>query len=97
MASNTAKTVDSLFRLLGIEIATEGDKASGFSKLFKSLGVELDLSDFRDGEVRIGHTQDRKVEIGAVLEDILQARAVTAKQAESLRVESYQCARKIIF
>ena len=47
--------------------------------------MEVDLSDFSDGEVRTGHTQDRKVEIGAILEDILQARAVTANQAESLR------------
>ena len=38
-----------------------------------------------NGEVRIGHTQDRKVEIGTVLGEILQARTVTAKQAESLR------------
>ena len=38
LAGDTAKTVDSLFGLLGIEIATEGDKASGFSKLFKKSG-----------------------------------------------------------
>ena len=86
LAGDTAKTVDSLFGLLGIEIATEGDKASGFSKLFQKSGCG-------SGSVRLqwtersetGHTQDRKVEIGAILEDILQARAVTANQAESLR------------
>ena len=85
LADNTAKTVDSLFGLLGIEIAKEGDKASGFSKRFKSLGVEVDLTEFSNGEVRIGHTQDRRDEIGAVLGDVLKAQSVTAKQAESLR------------
>ena len=85
LADNTAKTVDSLFGLLGIEIAKEGDKASGFSKRFKSLGVEVDLTEFSSGEVRIGHTQDRKDEIGAVLGDILKEHMVTAQQAESLR------------
>ena len=63
--------------MLGIEIAKEGDKASGFSKRFKSLGVEVDLTEFSSGEVRIGHTQDRKDEIGAVLGDILKEQMVT--------------------
>ena len=47
--------------------------------------MEVDLTEFSNGEVRIGHIQDRKDEIGAVLGDILGEQLVTAKQAESLR------------
>ena len=85
LVSNTSKTVDNLFDLLGIEVAREGSKASGFSKQFKSLGVEIDLRDFCMGEARLGHTRERREEIGAVLDDILQSSSVTTKQAESLR------------
>ena len=52
--SNASKTVDNLFDLLGIEVAREGSKASGFSKQFKSLGVEIDLRDFLQGRSSIG-------------------------------------------
>ena len=85
LVSNTSKTVDNLFDLLGIEVAREGSKASGFSKQFKSLGVEIDLRDLCMGEARLGHTRERREEIGAVLDDILQSSSVTTKQAESLR------------
>jgi hypothetical protein len=82
---NTSKTVDSLFDLLGIEVAREGSKAAEFSKRFKTLGVEIDLQEFCKSEVRLGHTSERRDEIGAVLDDILSGSSLTAKQAESLR------------
>ena len=85
LIGNTSKTVDNLFDLLGIDVAREGSKASDFSKRFKSLGVEIDLHNFGRGEVLIGHTAERREEIGAVLDEILKASSVTAKQAESLR------------
>eukprot|EP00435_Cladocopium_sp_Y103_P002245 s2809_g1.t1 len=67
------------------EIAREGSKASGFAKTFQTLGVEIDLEKFHEGCVLIGHTADRREEIGRVLGEILIAGSVTAKQAESLR------------
>ena len=45
LADNTAKTVDSLLGCWASRLQ-EGDKASGFSKRFKSLGVEVDLTEF---------------------------------------------------
>ena len=57
LISNTSKTVDNLFYLLGVEVAREGCEAPGFSKQSVSLGVELDLRDFCRAEARIGHTQ----------------------------------------
>eukprot|EP00435_Cladocopium_sp_Y103_P036636 s3745_g9.t1 len=85
LAGNTSKTVDGLFDLLGIEIAREGSKASGFAKTFKTLGVAIDLEKFNEGCVTVGHTADRREEIGRVLGEILATGSVTAKQAESLR------------
>ena len=63
----------------------KGAKQQVFSKQFKSLGVELDLRDFCRAEARIGHTSERREEIGAVLDAILRASCVTAKQAVSPR------------
>ena len=87
LISNTSKTVEMLFDLLGVEFARDGDKACAFSKCFKSLGVEIDLKDFESRLVRLGHTQDRREELRVVLKDkdILQSKCITAKQAESMR------------
>jgi len=85
LIQNTSKTIDNLFDLLGIEVAREGNKAASFSKRFKTLGVELDLHKFCELEVRLGHTPERRDEIGAVLDEVIAASRVTVKQAESLR------------
>ena len=85
LVSNTAKTVETLFDLLGVEFARDGNKASAFAKVFKSLGVEIDLENFESGIVRLGHTKERRDELSSVLQDILKERCVTAKQAESMR------------
>eukprot|EP00435_Cladocopium_sp_Y103_P000018 s3918_g1.t1 len=85
LVSNTAKTVETLFDLLGIEFARDGDKACAFAKCFKSLGVEINLTEFREKTVRLGHTKERREELSSVLEDILKEKCITAKQAESMR------------
>ena len=81
MARNAGSAVALLFDLLGIEFAKEGDKATEFSKHFKTLGVE----EFEQGAVYIGHTEERKQELGSVLQDLLVEKRVSSKQAESLR------------
>ena len=85
LVSNTSKTVEMLFDLLGVEYARDGNKACAFSKCFKSLGVEIDLKDFGSDLVRLGHTNERREELSTVLRDILQSNCITAKQAESMR------------
>eukprot|EP00435_Cladocopium_sp_Y103_P000779 s5414_g1.t1 len=85
LVSNTAKTVETLFDLLGIEFARDGDKAGAFAKCFKSLGVEINLTEFGEKTVRLGHTKERREELSSVLEDILKEKCITAKQAESMR------------
>lgn len=85
LVANTAKTVETLFDLLGVEFARDGDKACAFSKQFKSLGVEMDLTKFGDGLVRLGHTKERREELNMVLQGILREGVVSAKQVESIR------------
>eukprot|EP00438_Fugacium_kawagutii_P023973 Skav204018 [mRNA] locus=scaffold229:27438:28982:+ [translate_table: standard] len=85
LEGNTTKTVETLFDLLGVSFAREGEKTQKFCSKFKSLGVELDLQDFSKGKVSIGHTQERREELHAVLDDIIKQGSVSSKQSESLR------------
>ena len=85
LVSNTSKTVEHLFDLLGIDFARDGSKAECFSRSFRSLGVEICLDGFKDGVVTIGHTKERCEELGKVLGEILTAGFVSTKHALSLR------------
>jgi hypothetical protein len=85
LVSNTSKTVEALFDLLGVEFARDGDKACAFAKRFKSLGVEIDLQTFGAGVVHLGHTAERREELSLVLKEILKEKSITSKQAESMR------------
>ena len=85
MAGNTHKVVEALFDLLGMKFARDGDKAVEFSTRFKSLGVEIDVSNFSKGSIAIGHTQDRRTELSKVLDEVFSQGVISTKQAESLR------------
>ena len=85
LVSNTSKTVEAIFDLLGVEFARDGDKACEFAKRFKSLGVEIDLQTFGAGVVQLGHTKERREELSLVLQEILKEKSITSKQAESMR------------
>ena len=85
LVSNTSKTVEAIFDLLGVEFARDGDKACVFAKRFKSLGVEIDLQSFGAGVVHLGHTLERREELSLVLKEILKEKSITSKQAESMR------------
>ena len=52
--------VESLFRLLGISFAAEGDKAPPFQTRFRSLGLEFDLENLQHGSFSLHHTAKRK-------------------------------------
>ncbi len=75
----------SLFDLLGIVFAKEGDNCMEFSERFKTLGVAVDLSKSADGCAFVGHTESRKEELQHVLSDALAKGSIDAKLAESLR------------
>ena len=76
--------VTSLFRLLGIDYASEGDRAPEFASVFHSLGLNFDLSCFHDGFFQLMHTDKRRQELGESIETLLQERKCSPKVLESL-------------
>ena len=65
LEQNSSWACESLFSLLGMRYATEGKKFLPFDSLFRTLGLEVDVSEFREGRAFVGHTESRKEEIGS--------------------------------
>ena len=63
VAGNTQFYIESMFRLLGVDFAAEGDKAPPFAPLFKSLGLQFDLKGVGQGSFSLGHTAARRREL----------------------------------
>ena len=76
--------VHSLFKLLGIWFAETGEKAPPFAVCFKTLGLQVDLATLVESYFTIGHTQSRRVELVASLEELLQTRSAGTKQLERI-------------
>eukprot|EP00435_Cladocopium_sp_Y103_P030607 s1997_g7.t1 len=76
---------ETLFDLLGLKYAQEGHKCLPFSDQFKTLGLEIDTTDFQNGGVYIGHTSSRKEELKEQINSILQCGKLAKKDAERLR------------
>ena len=85
LIKSTEWAITSLFRLLGLEFATEGQKAPDFSTVFRSLGLQVDLTDAAGKVVRVGHTPERREELAATIKEHLSKREMTAREAEQLR------------
>ena len=79
-----AIAVDQFFKLLGWAVSA-GDKDLPFAKKFKALGVEVDLSSWKDGCVRFANTEQRANELAAKISDILASGKLTSAEALSLR------------
>ena len=63
LADNTQFYIEAMFRLLGIDFAADGDKAPPFSSVFKTLGLQFDLTTVSDGRFTLGHTDARRQEL----------------------------------
>ena len=85
LKKNVAFAVQSLFGLLGLTYAKEGKKAPEFSPVFNMLGLVVDLSQFEQQRVLIGHTNKRVSELKESLEQVVQENRLTAKTSERLR------------
>ena len=85
LEQNSSWACESLFSLLGMKYATEGKKCLPFDGLFRTLGLEVDVSKFREGHAFVGHTESRKEEIGSQLQKVLSEGALSPKDAEKLR------------
>ena len=82
---NTSWAVQSLFKLLGIIFAEEGDKAPPFGHVFRMLGLEVDATDASQNILQVGHTATRRSELVASLNDVLESKQLSPKEAQRLR------------
>ena len=85
LKNSSELAASSLFDLLGIIFAQDGDKCVEFSDSFKTLGVMVDFSKSSEGQAYLGHTESRKEELQHMLSDVLAKGSIDAKLAESLR------------
>ena len=86
VAGNTQFYIESLFRLLGVDFAAEGDKAPPFAPLFKSLGLQFDLDGVGQGSFSLGHTAARRSELLEHIGNMISAdgTGVSPKELERL-------------
>ena len=85
LVSSTAHSCEMLFRLLGVQFAETGKKATQFGRIFRMLGLVVDLSNVGDDCVAISHTDERRAELTTKIREILQAGVLTRKEAERLK------------
>ena len=60
---DTTFYAEALFKLLGINFASEGSKAPPFSDCFKTLGLVVNTENVENREVKVGHTEERSKEL----------------------------------
>ncbi|CAE7424754.1 unnamed protein product, partial [Symbiodinium necroappetens] len=82
LKKNTAFAIESLFKLLGLTYAREGKKAPEFAPVFNMLGLVVDVSQFGQHRVSIGHTEKRVAELHESLDQVLTDRCLSAKLSE---------------
>ena len=85
LPNSTSWSVETLLDLLGLTFAKEGKKFLPFNHKFKMLGLEVNLDDCKNNAVSIGHTEERRAELVAKINDILAGGWLDAKEAERLR------------
>jgi hypothetical protein len=84
LEADTTFYAEALFKLLGINFASEGSKAPPFSEKFKTLGLIVDAGEAKEKTVRLGHTPERSSELLGTLEEILSHEHVSTKTLEQL-------------
>ena len=63
LEDNTTFYAEGLFKLLGVDFASEGKKAPPFSRVFRTLGLVVDVSQLHCGLITLGHTEERRAEL----------------------------------
>ena len=79
-----AVIVDQFFKLLGWAVSS-GEKDLPFSDRFKALGVEIDLANWKSGEVRFSNTKQRVSELTETISLVLASSQLSHQDALSLR------------
>ena len=83
-SKTVAIAVNQFFKLLGWAVSA-GEKDLPFSAKFRALGVEVDLTPWKDGRVRFANTEQRANELASKISDIQEAGKLTPAEALSLR------------
>ena len=76
--------VESLLKLLGVKFAATGPKAPDFTKVFKTLGLVVDLTSSHEGSFTLGHTDRRCAELLESLREVLEQEKIEVKALEKL-------------
>ena len=82
LADNTEGTLKAITKLLGVTVAE--DKDESFSSKTDLLGVTLDLTDQGMGEARVCNKLERKKDLTAALDEVIQAKAINPMHIPSL-------------
>ena len=85
LEASTNWAVTSLFELIGLAYAKEGPKAPPFSRIFKMLGLVVNLEAASSKQFSVSHTEERRSELKACLNEILSKGELTSKEAERIR------------
>lgn len=72
------------FKLLGWAVS-DGEKDLPFAQVFKALGVQIDLSLWKEGKAKFANTEKRVSELVGTIEKILGSGNLPAAEALSLR------------
>ena len=84
MCHGTGIAAEALFELFGMWYAKDGTKAVPFDTQVRTLGLQVTLGSAARG-FHIGHTEERRAELKAALQDVLDKKIIEPKQAERLR------------
>ena len=81
---NVTYAVHCLFKLLGIDFASEGKNTPDFCALFHTLGLQVDVRHLSAGFFTVGHVEKRIKELVDVLTNCEAAESVCPKDLERL-------------
>ena len=84
MCHGTGIAAEALFELFGMWYAKDGTKAVPFDVSVRTLGLHVTLGNAAKG-FYVGHTDERRAELKAALEEVLEKKTIEPKQAERLR------------
>ena len=79
LCHGTGIAAEALFDLFGMWFAKDGSKANPFGDLVRTLGLQVRLGSVTQGFC-IGHTEERRAELKAALQDVLGKGTIEPKQ-----------------
>ena len=85
LSGATEKAFAALLELLGFEYDKEGPKADAMSSEVTALGVVFDLTETKNGLLRVKNTERRVEEVTAKIAETVNSKFLTAGEAATLK------------